>query len=47
MTTASWRALGPPPDGGMKAWVQGVFFVVSFLILRNGYEAGDGRLEQG
>ncbi|KAK6609123.1 transporter MCH4-like protein 6 [Botrytis cinerea] len=22
VTTASWRALGPPPDGGMKAWVQ-------------------------
>lgn len=24
-TTASWRALGPPPDGGSRAWIQGVF----------------------
>ncbi|KAF7943117.1 hypothetical protein EAE96_011059 [Botrytis aclada] len=32
VTTASWRALGPPPDGGMKAWVQ---VILSHLVIMN------------
>ncbi|TGO33007.1 hypothetical protein BHYA_0273g00010 [Botrytis hyacinthi] len=32
VTTASWRALGPPPDGGTKAWVQ---VILSHLVIMN------------
>ncbi|TGO51419.1 hypothetical protein BOTNAR_0357g00090 [Botryotinia narcissicola] len=32
VTTASWRALAPPPDGGMKAWLQ---VILSHLVIMN------------
>ncbi|KAF7876705.1 hypothetical protein EAF04_001789 [Stromatinia cepivora] len=31
-TTASWRALGPPPDGGLRAWIQ---VILSHLVIMN------------
>jgi hypothetical protein len=33
VTSASWRAVGPPPDGGWAAWVQGMFcFLYCFCL---------------
>ncbi|CAD6443143.1 19c9a825-6b0e-4d99-a851-fafb9b4e9e4d [Sclerotinia trifoliorum] len=32
VTTASWRALGPPPDGGLRAWIQ---VILSHLVIMN------------
>jgi hypothetical protein len=32
-TSKSWRDLGPPPDGGVLAWTQGLFFPFVVLVM--------------
>jgi len=31
-TKSSWKDPGPPPDGGTKAWMQGVYSTSYFII---------------